>query len=125
MSTREQVLNNLFHYICLYLKDNGETCTCCCPNTSFTFDAENDGKTNTDLIIHTWNYNNISTPTVDDLLYITPQSVQTFRKLQYIQNDKQLTSLISTTNQTRASLSLPPLSDSEKASLVDDSYIIP
>jgi hypothetical protein len=89
MSTKTEVLNDLFAYVCAYLAANNETCTCCCPNTAFTFDITRNPDTNVYevLHIHTWNFNTAQ-PTLETLQTITPQAVATAKNLQKVRLDK-------------------------------------
>jgi len=112
MSTRQQVLNNLFYYVCVYLKNNGETCMCCCPNTTFTFDVIDN-----ELMIHTWNFQT-AIPTIEELQAITLEQADVIRKLIFIKNSQSLNAVIIATNQTRALLSLSEMTDEEKIQLI-------
>jgi hypothetical protein len=89
MSTKDQVLNDLFAYVCAYLAAGNEKCTCCCPNTSFTFDIVKNNETQVYdvLVIHTWNFNTPQ-PTLEALQTITPQAVATAKNLQLVRLDK-------------------------------------
>lgn len=108
MSSREQVLNNLFHYMCFYLKNNGETCTCCCPTTAFTFDISNN-----QFVINDWNFQT-SIPTIDQLQTITPEQINNYKKTKLLD---------STFSHLRTISYLINLSRTENRNIVDDDLL--
>jgi len=87
MSTKAQVLSNLFYYTCAYLISHMCEAYCCCPQNTFTFDiTQNEETKEYDVLTYTsWNFE-CPQPTLADLMQVTPEQALVREKKTRLRN---------------------------------------